>query len=134
MKTTDKIVQISKHPTPKNKPTTTKRRKKPVAIEDKNQIKITAMFKPKVNTTSQVCNDVKTLHRVRTKAETDNSENKTSTESCNSSSTDVKTTAVAEPVRDCVSVSKDALNTAGKPCPDLENELSDFTSREQLSE
>ena len=63
--------------------------------------------------------------------------NKTSTSSECSSSTNVKPTVVTVPVHNCVDENKfdfTSLNTAGSPCPALQNQNQDFTSNEQLSE
>ena len=115
-----------KHPTLEDNPTP-KRRKKPVVKEDRNQKKITTMFKPKVNPTSQVYSDVKTQYKI----ENNLSEDRDSTDSARSSSTDVK---VAVPVQDCVDIRNIILSPAGRSCPDYGKPKSDFTSREQLSE
>ena len=84
-----------------------------------------------VNTTSKVYINVKTQQKLKTVR----NENKTSTGSECSSSTNVKPTVVA--VHNCVDVNKFdfiSLNTAGSPCPALQNQNQDFTSNEQLSE
>ena len=91
-------------------------------------MKITTIFKPKVNSTSKVCIDVKT----QPKLETVRNENKASTDSDCSSSTDVKLSEVTVPVQKIYNLI--CLNTAGNPCLDLENQETDFTSSEQLSE
>ena len=118
---------ILKHPKPEDNPTT-KRRKKTVVMEDKNQKKITTMFKPRVNSTTNVYSDVKTQYKVGS------NEHSTSTAGVSSSSTDVSNTGDAVPVQDCVVVSNIDSNPAGRPCPDYGKQKDDFTSREQLSE
>ena len=88
------------------------------------------MFKPKVNTTPQVCNDVKIQKNVTMKTDA-------STRSKDSSSTIVNNTEVAVPVQIDVSEKNaflNILNTAGNPCPDLGIRKQVFTSNEQLSE
>ena len=126
-KTTEKKIPMKGNTTSTNKPTN-RRKKHPVVIEDKTQMKITTMFKPKVNSTSKVCSDVKT----QPKLETVRNENEASTNSVCSSSTDVKTSEVTVPAQKIDNLI--CLNTAGNRCLDLENQETDFTSSEQLSE
>ena len=126
-KTTEKKIPMKGNTTSTNKPTN-RRKNHPVVIEDKTQMKITTMFKPKVNSTSKVCSDVKT----QPKLETVRNENEASTNSVCSSSTDVKTSEVTVPAQKIDNLI--CLNTAGNPCLDLENQETDFTSSEQLSE
>ena len=91
-------------------------------------MKITTIFKPKVNSTSKVCIDVKTQPKLKTVR----NEKKASTDRDCSSSTNVKTSGVTVPVQKIDNLI--SLNTAGSPCLDLEKQRKDITSREHLSE